>query len=206
MPRAYRLGQREVASEQTRSRILDAARELLVAADDFTAFSIDAIAKRADVARMTVYHQFGPKIGLLEGLCDSLAANGGMEQLADAFRHPDPWEALSIYIGIFGRFWTADRVVTRRLRALAALDADFAQVIRGRDERRAHGLAVLVSRLVEVGILSDAARDMTINVLSTLLSFEFFDMLAGAERAPDDVAPEVRRLARAVVFAPPSAE
>ncbi|MGH2485467.1 MAG: TetR family transcriptional regulator, partial [Ktedonobacterales bacterium] len=53
MPRAYRLGQREAASEQTRSRILDAARELLVATDGFSAFSIDAVAKRADVARMT---------------------------------------------------------------------------------------------------------------------------------------------------------
>jgi hypothetical protein len=31
------------------------------------------------------------------------------------------------------------------------------------------------------------------------LSFEFFDMLAGPERSPDDVAPEVRRLARAAL-------
>lgn len=192
-------GQREIASEQTRARILDAARELLIAPDGFSAFSIDAVAKRADVARMTVYHQFCSKIGLLEALCDTLAANGGMEQLAAAFRTPDPWEPLSVYIGVFGQFWTADRIVTRRLRALAALDSDFAQVIRSRDERRRHGLEVLMGRLAKSQRLSGVERDATINVLYTLLSFEFFDMLAGVERSPSDVIPEVRRLARAAL-------
>ena len=79
-PRPYRLGQRQIATEQTRARILAAARELLLTSDTFTGFSIDAVARQADVARMTVYHQFGSKIGLLEALSDSLAAHGGMEQ------------------------------------------------------------------------------------------------------------------------------
>lgn len=201
MPRAYRLGQREVATEQTRARVLEAARELLMAATGFAAFSIEAVAKRADVARMTVYHQFGSKIGLLEALCDSLAANGGMEQMASAFRQPDPWEALSTYVGIFGQFWTADRVVTRRLRALAALDPDFEQVIRRRDERRRHGLEVLVGRLAEPDGWSAERREQVIGMLFTLLSFEVFDMLAGPAQSPVDVVPQVRRLARAALEA-----
>src|SRR5579872_1998691 len=127
-PRPYRLGQRQAASEQTRARILNAARELLIANDGFSGFSIDAVARKADVARMTVYHQFGSKIGLLEALSDSLAARGGMEQLADAFRRPEPLEALDAYITVFSRLWNADRLVTRRLRALAVLDPDFEQV------------------------------------------------------------------------------
>jgi AcrR family transcriptional regulator len=202
MPRPYRLGQREVASEQTRARIVAAARALLIATDGFAAFSMEAVAKRADVARMTVYHQFGSKIGLLEALCDSLAANGGMEAMGTAFRHPDPQAALDAYIAIFGQFWTADRLVTRRLRALAALDPDFAQVVYSRDERRRQGLTVLVGRLPAWGIAPAAARDAAINTLFTLLSFEFFDMLAGPERDPDAVVPEVRRLARAALGNP----
>ena len=83
-PRPYRLGQRQATTEQTRARIIAAARELLVARKGFSGFSIDA------VARMTVYYQFGSKIGLLEALSDSLAAHGGLEQLAAAFRCPDP--------------------------------------------------------------------------------------------------------------------
>src|SRR5205823_1899621 len=148
-PRPYRLGQRQVTTEQTRARILTAARELLTASDGFKGFSIDAVARQADVARMTVYYQFGSKIGLLEALCDSLAAQGGMEQLASAFRLSEPLDALAEYIAVFGRFWNSDRLVTRRLRGLAALASDFEQVIRARDERRRHGLRVIVQRLVE---------------------------------------------------------
>ena len=91
-PRPYRLGQRQATTEQTRARIINAARELLAESSGFSGFSIDAVARQADVARMTVYHQFGSKIGLLEALSDSLAAHGGMEHLADAFRRPEPLE------------------------------------------------------------------------------------------------------------------
>src|SRR5437660_2774306 len=80
-PRPYQLGQRQAASEQTRSRVLQAARKLLMESTSFSGFSIEAVARRADVARMTIYHQFGSKWGLLEALCDSLAVTGEMEQL-----------------------------------------------------------------------------------------------------------------------------
>ncbi len=195
-PRPYRLGQRQAASEQTRARILNAARELLIANDGFSGFSIDAVARKADVARMTVYHQFGSKIGLLEALSDSLAARGGMEQLADAFRRPEPLEALDAYITVFSRFWNADRLVTRRLRALAVLDPDFEQVVRARDERRRQGLRVIVGRLTEkYGRPLSEQSDEVVNILYTLLSFECFDTLAGSERNIEEVVPVVRQLA-----------
>ena len=199
-PRPYRLGQRQAATEQTRTRILTATRELLMASDGFSGFSIDAVAHQADVARMTVYHQFGSKIGLLEALSDSLAAHGGMEQLANAFRRSEPLDALDEYITVFSRFWDSDRLVTRRLRALAALDADFEQVIRARDERRRQGLRVLVQRLVEKhGRPAPEAVEEVINVLYTLIGFECFDTLAGSTRSIEEVTPIVRRLAHAAL-------
>src|SRR5438094_3365489 len=171
-PRPYRLGQRQATTDQTRARILSATRELLMQSDGFSGFSIDAVARKADVARMTVYHQFGSKIGLLEALSDSLAAHGGMEQLASAFRHPEPLDALDEYIIVFSRFWNADRLVMRRLRALAALDPDFEQVVRTRDEWRRGGLRVIVGRLVEkYGRPPPEAFDETVSILYTLLSF-----------------------------------
>jgi AcrR family transcriptional regulator len=60
-PRPYQLGQRQAASEQTRSRVLHAARALLMESTSFSGFSIEAVARRADVARMTIYHQFSSK-------------------------------------------------------------------------------------------------------------------------------------------------
>jgi len=199
-PRPYRLGQRQATTEQTRARIIAAARELLVASNGFSGFSIDAIARQADVARMTVYYQFGSKIGLLEALSDSLAAHGGMEQLAEAFRRPDPLDALTEYIAVFGRFWNSDRLVTRRLRALAALDPDFEQVVRARDERRREGLRVIVRRLVDkYGRPAPAAFDETVDVLYTLIGFECFDTLAGPTHNLEEIAPVVQQLARAAL-------
>lgn len=199
-PRPYRLGQRQAATEQTRARIISAARELLIASDGFSGFSIDAVARQADVARMTVYHQFGSKIGLLEALCDSLAGYGGMEQLASAFRRPESLDALDEYIRVFGCFWQSDRLVTRRLRGLAALDPDFEQVIRARDERRRQGLHVIVQRLVEQhGRPESSIFDEAVNVLYTLISFECFDILAGSTRSLEDVVPVVQQLACAAL-------
>jgi AcrR family transcriptional regulator len=197
-PRPYRLGQRQAASEQTRARILAATRELLLTSDAFSGFSIDAVARQADVARMTVYHQFGSKIGLLEALSDYLAAHGGMEQLANAFRQPDPLAALNEYISVFSRFWQSDRIVTRRLRALSALDPDFEKVVKARDERRREGLRVIILRIVEkYGKPALESIDGLVSILFTLLSFETFDTLAGSTRSIEEVSPIVQRLARA---------
>ncbi len=209
-PRPYQLGQRQAAANETRARILAAAKELLASSGGISGFSMEAVARQADVARMTVYHQFGSRTGLLEALCDSLAAYGGMEQLASAFRRPDPLEALDAFVSVFGSFWESDRLVTRRLRALAALDPDFEQVIRARDERRRKGLRVLVGRLAEqsgeqLGRPAQEAQEAqeateeAVNALFTLSSFECFDTLAGPSRSMEAVTPVVQRLARAAL-------
>lgn len=199
-PRPYRLGQRQAATEQTRVRILNAARELLMESSGFARFSIDAVARQADVARMTVYHQFGSKTGLLEALCDSLAESGGMQEVAAAFRQEEPSEVLRQYLQVFSRFWSVDRLVMRRLRALANLDPDFEQVIRARDERRRHGVRVIAQRLIEQQ--ADRPPELPlaeiVDVLFTLSSFETFDTLAGPTRSPQEVAPLVYQLARMI--------
>lgn len=200
MPRPYRLGRRQAATEQTRARIIDAARELLVAGDGFSGFSIDAVARRADVARMTVYHQFGSRVGLLEALFDDLAARGGMGELPDAFRQPDPLDALAGYISVFGRFWAADRRVTRRLHGLAALDSELERALAAREERRRTGVRVILGRLSErYGRPIPARFDESVDVLSMLTGFESFDALAGPARSPEEAVPLVQRLALAVI-------
>ncbi len=199
-PRPYKLGQRQASTDQTRARILSAARELLMASQGFSGFSIEAVARQADVARMTVYHQFGSKIGLLEALFDSLATSGGMDQLASAFRRPEPLDALEDYITVFSRFWDSDRLVTRRVRGLAALDPDFEQVVRARDERRRQGLRVLVGRIAEQhGRPTPRTLDEAVDILYTLISFECFDTLAGPTRSIKEVVPVVQQLARAAL-------
>lgn len=196
-PRAYRLGERRVATEETRGRIVAAARGLLVAEGGLSGFTVDAVARRAKVARMTVYYQFGSKVGLLEAVFDSLTIRGGLEQLGAAIRHPDPLDGLAEFVAAFGRFWEADRLLIRRLRGLAALDPDFEQVWREREERRREGLRVIVRRLVEErGQPAPEMADEAVDVLFALIGFDTFDALAASTRDFDATTVLVQRLVR----------
>lgn len=176
-PRPYQLGKRQAAVDEARGRVLAAARALLAEPSAYTAFTVDAVAKRADVARATVYYQFGSKTGLLEALCDDLAESGRMAELATVFAATDARQALHGFIAAFARFWAADRLVMRRLRALAALDPDVGQVITARNDRNRAGLRVLVGRLVPDA--GKARQERLVAVLHTLTMFETFDCLAG---------------------------
>lgn len=195
-PRPYQLGKRQAQIDEARRRVLDAARALLAGSTRYTGFTVDAVAKQAGVARATVYYQFGSKTGLLEALCDALAEAGGMEQLGAAFGRPEPAAALDAFIGAFAAFWDADRLVMRRLRALAPLDPDVGAVIAARDAMRRRGLQVLMSRLVPPPA-GDTAE--VVRTLGVLTSFETFDGLAGEERNAVDVVPTVSALARSAL-------
>jgi AcrR family transcriptional regulator len=177
--------------------VIDAARALLAEATSYSSFTVDAVAKRADVARATVYYQFESKSGLLEALCDALAEAGHMSDLASAFMNPDPDEAMSLFIACFGRFWDVDRLVMRRLRSLAALEQEVGVVISARDERRRSGLSVLVARLNDQHFLS-FEPDEAVRMLFSLTSFETFDALAGPDQPLTEVAQSVRTLASVV--------
>ena len=198
-PRPYQLGLRRASVDQTRARIIEAARALL-SADGVPGFSVDAVARRAGVARMTVYYQFGSKRGLLEALFDDLAARGGMERMAAVYAEPDPVAALSQLVTVFAGFWEADRVIMRRVRSLAALDMVQEEAVRARDERRRAHCRAIAGRLAEqYGHPSPDAFEETVDILHTLLSFETFDTLAGPSRTILQVAPLVDRLVRTVV-------
>lgn len=198
-PRPYRLGQRQVATEQTRARILAAARELLSAEAGVAGFTIDAVARQAGVARMTVYYQFGSKRGLLEALFDDLANRSLVARLIPALQTPEPLAALRGLVEAFAGFWAAERVVMRRVRSLAALDPEVEEGVRARDERRRGHLQRILARLADTGTPpppSASGRDVDVaDVLHTLTSFETFDTLAGVSRPIEAVTPWVLRLA-----------
>lgn len=199
-PRPYRLGRRQPAIQQTRARVVVAARELLAGGGDPAVFSIDAVARRAGVARMTVYYQFDSRRGLLEALFDDLAADGGMGQLAAAFKQADPLDALAGFVAAFCRFWATDRLLLRRLRALAVLDLELGQAHQDRNERRRQGLRVIVRRLAERrGRPPPQSAGEAVDLLYALTSFETFDALAGPARNAEEVATLITRLAGAAL-------
>lgn len=204
-PRPYNLGKRQDQVDHVRHQVLGAARSLLRETASYTAFTIDAVARRADVARATVYYQFGSKTGLLEAVCDALAADGRMSELAIAFADPDPLSALAGFVTCFGRFWAADRLVIRRLRALGALDPEVGTVIAARDQRRRDGAAVLAGRLSDAGLTGVGAAEAA-RILFALTSFETFDALARTDQDLADITPDVLRLARLALRDWPAAD
>ncbi|MEV5574167.1 TetR/AcrR family transcriptional regulator [Spirillospora sp. NPDC052269] len=192
-PRPYRSDRRAAAADETRRRVLSAAREHL-AGEGVTRVSMDAVAKAADVSRQTVYNVFGSKTGLLEALFDSLAEHAGLS-LEPAFTADDVDEALAAFCAAFCGFWASERPVLRRLRGMTVLDDDLDRLLRERDDRRRAGLSALLSRFD-----GEPPAEELLDVAWQLTSFESFDLLAGRGegRSTDEVARVVARAVAAV--------
>jgi AcrR family transcriptional regulator len=195
---------RQAAADETRERIMAAARTLLLA-EDFSAFTMEAVARAADVSRLTVYYQFDSKAGLLEALYDYIARRGEMQHLANVFRKGgDPIRMLHDFILVFARFWSSDREVIRRLHAIGELDAEIGNGLRARNQRRRKGLLVIVEGYcVEYLPLTPLQLPVAIDTLHMLTSFETFDALAGNGRSLEEVVEIIRKLAyNAIGFRP----
>jgi AcrR family transcriptional regulator len=126
--------------------VIEAAGRFRREAESVAAFSLDAVAKAAGVTRLTVYNQFGSRRGLLEAVFDDIARRGHLIWLGDAMAEPDSWKGLDQLIEIFCDFWGGDPAVGR-LHDAMAVDAEFAQALLERNERRRQSLEVLVARL-----------------------------------------------------------
>lgn len=197
-PRPYRMGKRQAAADDTRARILEAARQLL-ANESETDLSMEAIARRADVSRLTIYYQFKSRPGLLEALYDHLAIRGNMRRMAEVFHETDPSVALEKLVVTFVGFWSSDPVVIRRLRGMAALDPEIDHGIRARDARRQHAAREIIRRTVlgRKKKLSTEQQNLTADVLSMLTSFESYDALARARHNQGVIIATLTRMARA---------
>jgi AcrR family transcriptional regulator len=187
---------RQVTASETRTRILEAARQLL-AGEPETDLSMDAIASRADVSRLTIYYQFKSRTGVLEALYDYLAVRGNMLRMAGVFHETDGSIALNKLIRTFVGFWSSDPVVIRRLRAMAALDSEIGKGIQERDRRRVQAAREILRCIILREKKKPAiVRNLSADVLSMLTSFETYDALARAGHSKNQIVAVITRLAR----------
>ena len=179
-PRPYRSSGRRVSAERTRARLLKAASAMLAAHDGI---SLDAVAKKAGVTRLTVYNQFGSRRALLEAVFDDLADRGGLHRIRDAMVSPDVQAALQQIVAIFCDFWSIHCGALWRLQAASATDIEFEESLRARNQRRRHLLSVLVGRMIEGGAKRPEVADELIDVLFALTSVAFFwELTAGGHK------------------------
>lgn len=200
--REYRLGRRQAEVDQTRYRILAAARELVSELGPES--SVGKVALRAGVSRITVYNQFRSKAGLLEAL--SAQAGRGPAGALPADTASDPREDLKRRIEHACAAWAADPRLHRQLdgRALGAAGVALgAAGLVGRE--RSHDDHALAERLaahdcLRPGCSIKEAED----VIGILTSFAVFDRLhKEGRRSVSAVAEILLRMASGCITAPP---
>lgn len=175
--RGYSSPVRDEAAAHTRQRIVIAAARLL-RAKGAAGFSLDAVARKARVTRLTVYNQFGSRRRLLEAVFDDHAARGGLSRLPQAVSAPDPREGLNQLVEIFCDFWSLNHDAMTGLQAMSGADTEFAAAINARNERRRGIIGVLLGRLVEHGELTPEAVTELRDLLFAITSLAFFAELA----------------------------
>jgi AcrR family transcriptional regulator len=202
-PRPYH--RRAPAPSGARTQIVAAARDLLMREERF---SMEAVARLAGVARMTVYYQFQSKAGLIAAVFDQLAADTLATRLPKAYARPIPLQALDGAIESFAMFWDSERAAIRRIHGLSALDPELDQARRARDDRRRAGLRSILARMPSMVGSPGRAVDDAVDLLAVLTSFETYDVLAAPGRSHSDVVRLLRNAARAVLAIPdpPAAE
>ena len=145
-PRPYNLGARTTAVAGTREKVVGAARRLF-AEVGFHRVSLDEIARRADVARATVYHQFGSKLGVLGAVVEDYERRAGLAALAELVES-GPVETLARDVVTAGcTYWSTDPALARSIIAFAVTDPQAADLLARRDAGRLQLLTRMVERL-----------------------------------------------------------
>lgn len=176
--RKYELGQRAAAVEQNRRHILDAAWELIVSAG-FHPVSLELVAARAGVTRVTIYRQFGSKRGLFEAVVWDRMTRARLDRLDRARQHPDPVDALRAFLRENCRLLGEVGDALRHSLEVARSDSTVRELLDiSYFGRRLDSLGELARRLDESGLLAPGwTQDRAVDALMVLTSLEAFDSL-----------------------------
>ena len=204
--RSYEQRIRAESAEETRTRILDALHDLLRERPDGS-ISVDRVAKRARVARSTVYLAFGSRRGLFDALTERLLSGEGFEQILRAVRNPDARESLRGGITGGVKQFAANHEALRVLNAMRTLDPTGAgEAVARVEAQRSSGMARLARRLGEQGLLRPGLTpEQAAHVIWLFAGFEAFDTLAtGRGLSPAEVTAILTATAEHALLADPS--
>ena len=185
--RGYVQTARAAASEETKGRILAAARASLQRGP-LGALKVEEVARDAGVSRSTVYLLYGSRAGLIDSLAREVAQESGFDRLVTAFALPDAREALMSAQRMSIEMYAKMPDVSRALYVLRTVDPDAVKAVDGLESGRRWGQADLARRLSEQGYLRDGMSvEEATDILTVLSSFTTFDELFGGSGLPVDV-------------------
>ncbi len=187
--RRYEQRQRAENAAETRRRILDAFAEQLRQAPT-EPVSVDAVARRARVARSTIYVAFGSRAGLFDAFVDDLWERTGQADLTEAVAAADARIHLRGALTAATRMFARDPDLYRVLYSLGRIDADaVGGALQRVDAERAGGIAHVARRLGEDGQLrEDVSVAQATDILWVISSFESFDALASGRGLSTEAA------------------
>jgi AcrR family transcriptional regulator len=176
--RAYEQKARAESAAETRRRILDGVYECLHE-EPSTPPSVGEIARRAGVARSTVYLVFGSRAGLFDSFAQDLWRRSGLPNLQEAVNVPDAREGILGGIRAGVDIYAAERDVFNALFAMTRLDPDaVGGAVQRIEEQRAKGMTWASRRLArQKQLRPGVSASKAAHVLWLVASFEAFDLL-----------------------------
>lgn len=192
-------GRRAATTAATRRGIIDAAQEIL-ATRQWQRFTVEAVANRAGVTRVTVYNQVGSKRGLLNAVLTDLTQRAGMDQLLTETQHLGAADACAEIVRRTCRFWHSERQLLRPLFGLAGVDREVGSILAQREQWRTNQMQRLVQRLTtEAATVLPAFEqaDVLAGVVA-VTSFPAYDALGAVADHPDRAAVLLNHLVRSL--------
>ncbi|MDQ6616826.1 MAG: TetR/AcrR family transcriptional regulator [Actinomycetota bacterium] len=183
-PRTYNSAARLARSGETRQRIVEAARDLMVV-NGYRATTIAAIAARAEVNVDTIYQLVGRKPELLRELIERAISGTDRAVVAEerdyvkAIRsEPDPAQKLAIYARAVCQTQTRMAPLFLALRDASSTEPEAQAVWQEISGRRADNMRKLARDLRDAGGLrSDLSIDEAADVIWATNSSELFVLL-----------------------------
>lgn len=178
MARRYELKERAASVERNRRAILDAAWDLIAEAG-FHPVSLEVVAARAGVTRVTIYRQFGSKTGLFEAVLWDRLSRARLDRLDRARQRPDPVDALEAFLYENCRLFTEVGDALQHSLGVARSDTTVRDLLDiSYFGRRVDSIRDLVRRLHDGGRLAPGwTQDRAVDALVVLTSIEAFDSL-----------------------------
>ncbi len=187
----------------TRTRFLEAVRALR-RDGAFHEASMESIAARAGVTRVTLYRTFGSKRDLLEALAWDSLAQARLDQVDAAHAHPDVRVALREVLRANCRMFAELGEMLPLAIELARSDPDMQAIVGATYHGRRHrAMERLAARIVREGVAAPGwTRGRIADALLLLTSYESFETLVNHRGRSVSAASDVLyRMAGAFVVA-----
>lgn len=181
--RIYTSASRDAQAYQTKSEILQAAKQLFQT-EGFDRVTIDRLAKVAEVSMPTIYALFKSKRGVLQALIDEALPTQQFTELVDSsMNEQSPQKRLSLTAKLSRQIYDAERGLMDLLRGASVVAPELKELEQEREARRYERQGDYVKKLMHdkalaKGLTLQKARD----ILWSLTGRDVYRMLT-IERA-----------------------